>query len=50
MQRELGWSATEGFESGLRRTVEWYLQHSDWVQTVQSGDYRQWIDRNYAQR
>ena len=50
IERELGWRPAETFASGLRRTVEWYLAHQDWVQQVTSGAYRQWIDLNYAHR
>ena len=46
----LGWRPSETFASGLRRTVQWYLAHQDWVQQVTSGSYRQWIDQNYAHR
>src|SRR5690606_35744882 len=46
--RELGWSPAETFESGLRQTVRWYLDHADWVQGVISGDYRQWVARQYG--
>ena len=47
---ELGWSPRETFETGLRRTVRWYLDHQDWVADVTSGAYRQWIGANYAMR
>ena len=40
IQRELGWAPRESFETGLRKTVQWYLQHRDWCTRVQSGDYR----------
>jgi dTDP-glucose 4,6-dehydratase len=50
IERQLGWRPAETFASGLRRTVEWYLAHQDWVQQVTSGAYRQWIDLNYAHR
>jgi dTDP-glucose 4,6-dehydratase len=50
IERELGWRPAETFATGLRRTVEWYLAHQDWVQQVTSGAYRQWIDQNYAHR
>jgi dTDP-glucose 4,6-dehydratase len=45
---ELGWKPAETFESGLRKTVRWYLDHPDWVSNVTSGAYRDWIDRHYA--
>ncbi len=50
IERELGWRPAETFSTGLRRTVEWYLAHQDWVAQVTSGAYRQWIDQNYAHR
>ncbi len=50
IERELGWRPAETFESGIRKTVDWYLHHSDWVASVQSGHYRQWVDANYTQR
>jgi dTDP-glucose 4,6-dehydratase len=48
--RELGWKPEEGFESGLRKTVRWYLEHGDWVDSVRTGAYREWIAKNYAER
>jgi dTDP-glucose 4,6-dehydratase len=45
---ELGWKPSESFESGLRKTVRWYLDHTQWVADVTSGAYRDWIDRHYA--
>jgi dTDP-glucose 4,6-dehydratase len=48
--RELGWEPSVGFEDGMRRTVQWYLGNADWVAAVQSGEYRQWLDVNYASR
>ena len=50
IERELGWRPAETFTSGIRKTVEWYLQHQDWVADIQSGAYREWVERNYAQR
>jgi len=50
IERELGWRPAETFESGIRKTVAWYLEHQDWVAHVQSGEYRAWVDRNYGQR
>ncbi|HEX6004421.1 MAG TPA: dTDP-glucose 4,6-dehydratase [Burkholderiales bacterium] len=47
---ELGWRPAERFESGLRKTVEWYLGRMDWVENVTSGAYRSWLDLNYANR
>jgi dTDP-glucose 4,6-dehydratase len=47
---ELGWRPAERFETGLRKTVEWYLDHMEWVENVTSGAYRNWLDLNYADR
>jgi dTDP-glucose 4,6-dehydratase len=47
---ELGWKPAETFETGLRKTVRWYLDNPDWVQDVQSGSYRQWISEQYLNR
>ena len=48
IERELGWQAAENFESGIRKTVQWYLQNQEWVQSVTSGEYRTWMDKQYA--
>jgi dTDP-glucose 4,6-dehydratase len=48
IERELGWRPAESFESGIRKTVRWYLEHADWVRDVQSGAYRQWIEKHYG--
>jgi dTDP-glucose 4,6-dehydratase len=48
--RELGWKPAEEFESGLRKTVVWYLDNSEWVNSVRTGAYRDWIARNYGGR
>ncbi|MCC2658032.1 MAG: dTDP-glucose 4,6-dehydratase [Panacagrimonas sp.] len=50
IERELGWSPGESFESGLARTVDWYLDNPEWVRAVRSGDYQRWIERNYGAR
>lgn len=50
IERELGWVPEETFESGIRKTVEWYLHNPEWVARVKSGAYQQWIDKNYAGR
>lgn len=50
IERELGWRPIETFESGLRKTVQWYLDNSEWVSNVESGAYREWIARNYEGR
>ena len=48
IERELGWTPRESFESGIRKTIRWYLDHDDWVREVTSGAYRQWIASHYA--
>ncbi len=48
LERELGWKPFETFESGIRKTVQWYLDHPDWVAHVQSGAYRDWVQKQYA--
>jgi dTDP-glucose 4,6-dehydratase len=50
IRTELGWTPAENFQSGLEKTVRWYLDHQEWVQNVASGAYRNWVDRNYAAR
>lgn len=50
ISRELGWAPRESFASGLRKTVQWYLDHADWTARVRSGAYLDWIKRNYAGR
>ncbi len=50
VERELGWRPAETFETGLRRTVRWYLDHGDWVERVQTGAYRDWLSANYDDR
>jgi len=47
IQTELGWHPTQSFESGLARTIRWYLDNSAWVATVRDGRYRRWIETNY---
>jgi len=48
IEAEMGWRPSMSFESGIRKTVQWYLTHSSWVRNVQSGAYRQWIDAQYG--
>lgn len=50
MSRELDWKPAETFESGLRKTVAWFLDNPDWVAHVTSGAYRNWIEKNYGNR
>ena len=48
IERELGWRPAESFETGIRKTVQWYLANEGWVQRVQSGAYRDWLARHYG--
>lgn len=50
IQRDIGWSPAESFETGIDKTVRWYLDNVEWIETVRSGAYRDWLDANYAQR
>lgn len=50
IQRELGWAPEETFDSGIRKTVHWYLDNQAWVENVKSGSYQQWIEKNYDKR
>lgn len=50
IERELGWKPAETFESGIAKTVKWYLANQDWVADVQSGSYQSWVQKNYANR
>jgi dTDP-glucose 4,6-dehydratase len=50
IERELGWAPAETFETGIRKTVAWYLNNEKWVHDVQSGDYLKWVEKNYSQR
>lgn len=48
ISQELGWQPEETIESGLRKTVRWYLNNQDWMRSVASGDYRNWVDTHYS--
>ncbi len=48
IERELGWKPAETFDTGIRKTVQWYLDHPEWVASVQSGAYRDWVQRQYV--
>lgn len=50
LERELGWKPAETFDTGIRKTVQWYLDNATWVEHVQSGAYREWVSRNYEGR
>jgi dTDP-glucose 4,6-dehydratase len=48
IEAELGWRPAETFDTGIRKTVQWYLAHADWVASVQSGAYRDWVSQHYG--
>lgn len=48
ISNELAWKPEETFETGIRKTVQWYLDNQDWVANVQSGDYKNWLNKNYS--
>lgn len=50
LQNELGWTPKESFQTGIRKTVQWYLQNEQWVAKIVSGEYREWIKGNYGSR
>ena len=50
IERELGWRPAETFETGISKTVQWYLDNAAWVTHVQSGAYRHWVEKNYKER
>ena len=49
IEGELGWRPRENFESGLMKTIKWYLDNTDWVESIRTGEYQKWIDRQYGQ-
>jgi dTDP-glucose 4,6-dehydratase len=50
IERELGWKPVESFDSGIAKTVQWYLDNQEWVREVQSGEYMKWMEKNYTSR
>ena len=50
IERELGWKPAETFDTGIRKTLVWYLEHQPWIANVQSGAYRDWVEKNYTGR
>jgi dTDP-glucose 4,6-dehydratase len=50
IESELGWKPAETFETGIRKTVAWYLDNQAWVANVTSGEYRNWLEKNYEER
>ena len=50
IKRELGWKQTVSFEEGLSRTVDWYLANPKWIESIRSGEYQKWVEKNYGKR
>ncbi len=50
IERELGWRPVETFASGIRKTIQWYLDHPQWIANVQSGAYREWVEKHYGKK
>ena len=50
LKNELGWSREVDFDTGLDRTIKWYMENMDWVNRVKSGEYMKWIEKNYGSR
>ena len=50
LKKELGWKQSVTFAEGLEKTVVWYLENKDWVKNVQSGEYKNWVEKNYGKR
>jgi dTDP-glucose 4,6-dehydratase len=48
LERDLGWKPQETFETGIRKTIEWYLNNQVWVDHVASGEYKNWVEKQYA--
>jgi dTDP-glucose 4,6-dehydratase len=48
IRQELGWTPKESFQSGLAQTIRWYLDNPQWVESVASGSYRQWLQQQYG--
>ncbi len=48
LKSALGWSPEESFESGIKKTIQWYLDNSDWIGRVKSGEYKSWVKEHYG--
>ena len=48
LEKELGWKPQETFETGIKKTVQWYLDNQEWVNHVASGEYRNWVEKQYS--
>jgi dTDP-glucose 4,6-dehydratase len=50
LKKELGWKQSVSFEEGLKKTVDWYGAHDEWIKRIQSGEYKAWMEKNYEKR
>ena len=50
LKRELGWNQLVSFDEGLNKTVSWYLENKQWIESIRSGEYQQWVEKNYHRR
>ena len=50
IKHDLGWAQRRDFEKGLNNTIVWYLNNTEWINSIRSGEYKKWIDKNYVQR
>ena len=50
IKNDLGWVPEESFQTGLRKTVEWYLNNQEWIANVQSGEYQNWVQQQYQSK
>lgn len=50
IKKELGWRRAVDFDSGLSKTIEWYLENDAWIDNVRAGEYKNWLNRNYKER
>jgi len=50
IKKELGWKQSVDFEEGLKQTVDWYFKNKEWIESIRSGEYKQWMEKNYNQR
>jgi len=48
LEKKLGWAPRESFESGMRKTIQWYLDNAQWVERVKSGEYLKWVEEHYG--
>ena len=50
IKKDLGWKQSVTFDEGLEQTVDWYLGNQDWIESIRSGEYKEWVEKNYGKR